>query len=89
MKIFFIVLFIFALIAFVVYFPLLYKIIRLKGIKKNLYSEIKMLDDLYKKYIIIITHRLGEGVSQNSDTKFVDAHKNQEFAVNSILSILE
>lgn len=81
------ILFIFAFIIF--YCPVLYQHFVFKRTENNFIQELNLLNDFYKNKLIVVTEKLGEGPSQNSDVKFAQAHKNQIFAINSILDLLD
>lgn len=83
-----IVLAVFALIVLVIYLPALYRHFVWKRTEKDFEHELSQLGSLYDSSRIVITERLGEGTSQNSDVKFAEAHQNQSFAMNTIMELL-
>ncbi len=89
MSIFLITLLLFVAMLSIIYFPVLYQHIVSKRAENRFHEEVSLLNDLYSDSLIVITNRLGEGASQNSDIKFSKAHENQSFAVNSILGLID
>lgn len=85
---FIILLAIIVLMIVISYLPALWQHFALKRTKKNFECELSELDALYISSRIVITERLGEGTSQNSDVRFAEAHQNQSFAMNTIMDVL-
>lgn len=77
-----------ALIYMLIYLPVIHQYFITKQSEKKLILELSLLDKLFDSCLIVNTQKLGQGESQNSDIKFVEAQKNQDFAVNSILGML-
>lgn len=89
MLIYVLILILFIVVFIILYCPVLRQHFVFKRAENNFIQELNLLNDFYKNKLIIITEKLGEGPSQNSDIKFVEAHKNQIFAINSILDLLD
>jgi len=83
-----IVLAVFSLIVLAIYLPAFYRHFAWKQSEKEFEYELSQLGFLYDSSRIVITDRLGEGTSQNSDVKFAEAHKNQSFAMNTVMELL-
>lgn len=82
---------IFGFLAFIyilIYLPVIHQYVITKQSEKRLVIELNLLRDLFSSCLIVNTQKLGQGESQNSDVKFIEAQQNQDFAVNSILGIL-
>lgn len=88
MIIFLFIVFTFLLIFLVMYFPVLQQYRISKHATQTFQTEVNLLEELYKKNVIIISKRLGEGPSQNSSLYFREVHENQAFAINSILDMI-
>lgn len=89
MTVFVIVLIVFSIIFLVTYFPVICQNIVLNRAEKDFAQELKALNDFYENMLVIVTRRLGEGESQNSDVRFSCAHQNQKFAVDSVLDLID
>lgn len=75
--------------AFIIYLPAIYSKFKLAEAKRTFEEQKALLPDLYSSCVIIITFMLGTGGSQNSAPQFKSAHKNQDFAVRSIMDIMD
>lgn len=74
--------------------PILIAQFRVRESKKVFESDIASLCPLYQKCVstlesIVGSRLLGEGGSQNSSITFADALKNQSFAIQSILDLID
>lgn len=79
---------IFGSILIVVYWPVIRSRYKLRK-TKHIFEEQKiLLSDLYADCLVLEESELGQGGSQNSGPRFKDVHKNQDFAINSVLYIL-
>jgi hypothetical protein len=72
-----------------IYFPVLLQKNKEISAVKAFYQELELLDETYKKCVIIIPERLGEGAGQNSDIRFAQAHRNQKLAIASIINLFD
>lgn len=89
MVVFFWLLAIICAISLVVFTPVICQYIFLRRTERQLLKQISELNIFYEDKVQIVLRPLGLGPSQNSDVKFSDAHKNQKFAVNSILYLID
>ncbi|MGN9126524.1 hypothetical protein ACTM97_08985 [Oliverpabstia intestinalis] len=89
MLVFGIILIFFIIMFLMIYSPVIYQNAVLKRAENTFIQELNRLNDFYEDNLIVVTRRLGEGESQNSDVKFVHAHNNQNFAVNSVLDLID
>jgi len=83
-----IILLAFFLLVLIIYLPAICQHFAWKRTSKSFEQQLSELGTLYDDSRIVITERRGEGTSQNSDVKFADAHKNQDFAMNTIMKLL-
>ena len=77
------------LIYILIYLPVIHQYFVTKQSEKKLIFELSLLDELFASCLMINTTKLGQGESHNSDIKFIEAQKNQDFAVNSILGMIQ
>lgn len=89
MDIFLCVLCLFAVFAMIVFGPVLFHWRKEISAKRRLWERMGRLDDFYKSKLQIVERPLGVGPDPNSDIEFCDAHKNQKFAVTSIMLFLQ
>lgn len=77
----------FALILFtaLIYSPAIYHYCVYRYFESKFVSQLKEWEDNVKNNLIVVERKLGEGISQNSDIRFSEAHNNMSFAVNSIM----
>jgi hypothetical protein len=66
--------------------PLFY-FVRSKRAERSLRLQVGKLDQLYGKCVFIITVPLGKGVEPKVGIAFSDAHRNQQIAVSTVISL--
>lgn len=86
---FIIILGIFAVLTMIIYFPVICAYIAAKRAEKKFLKLLPRLDELFAESLIIETKPLGLGHVNENCISFAQAHKNQTFAVNSIMHLLE
>ena len=87
---FLIVVAVFAIITLVIYSPAIVQYFLWKKSEKKFQIELHALENsgLYDQCRIVITEPLGVGTEPVGKISFADAHKNQEFAMNSIMKMM-
>lgn len=89
MYIFLLILCLFLLFVLILFLPVIYQQFKVINAEHQLSEQIKGLDKFYRDKLQIVERQLGLGPSQNSDIVFCDAHKNQEFAIATILNLMD
>lgn len=79
----------FSSLAVIVYLPAFFKHCIAKRSERVFTQKLAYVNKLYERCIVIVTEKLGLGVSQNSDVKFCKAHNNQTVAINSVMSLMD
>lgn len=86
---FIIILGIFAVLTMIIYFPVICAYIAAKRAEKKFLKLLPRLDELFAESLIVEAKPLGIGPVNETCISFAQAHKNQAFAVNSIMHLLE
>lgn len=73
-----------------IYSPAIYHYICYIFSKKKFQQELQTLEngELYDQCRMVITEPIGLGTEPAGQISFAEAHKNQEFAMNSIMKIM-
>ena len=73
-----------------IYLPAIYHYICYLVSKKKFQQELQTLEnsELYDQCRVVITDPIGVGTVPAGKISFAEAHKNQEFAMNSIMKIM-
>ena len=73
-----------------IYTPAIYHYVLFLYYDKKFHRELQALDDsgFFDKCRLVITEPLGIGTEPDSKISFADAHKNQDFAMNTIMSLV-
>lgn len=87
---FLIIIAILALIALFIYVPAIVQYFVWKKSEKEFQEQLAILDnsDFYDHCRIVVTKPIGIGAEPLSDLRFADVHKNQQFAINSIIKLI-
>ena len=79
----------FAVLTLIIYFPVICAYIAVKRSEKKFLQLLPGLDELFAECLIVETKPLGLGPVDETCIPFSEAHKNQTFAINSIMHLLE
>lgn len=79
-----IILLVFALFILLIYSPAIYHYCAYKRLESVYKHQLANWRQENKTKLIVVTRRLGEGTSKNSDIRFSEAHKHIQFAIGSI-----
>lgn len=79
----------FAILTLIIYAPVICAHIAAKRAEKKFLELLPELDELFAECLIVETKPLGIGPVNETCISFSEAHKNQAFAVNSIMRLLE
>lgn len=87
---FFIVLAVFLSFALLIYLPVIVQYFIWKKSEKEFQEQLELLNNsnFYDNCRIVITEPIGIGIEPSSDVRFAYIHKNQQFAVNSIMQLI-
>lgn len=87
---FLIIITIFALIVLCIYAPAIVQYFIWKKSEKEFQEQLAMLDNsgFYNNCRIVVTKPIGIGTEPSSNLRFADVHKNQQFAMNSIMKLI-
>lgn len=88
MEVFLFIVLIFTAVFLAMYCPVLWRYKMSERAVQAFRTEMDLLGELYKRNVMIITERRGEGSSRNSSVQFSEVHVNQSFAVNTILDMI-
>ena len=77
------------IIAIIIYAPYFYQCYVAKKAENDFQNEFNSYKREVQRSYVIVLEEIGKGTSNNSDIRFVEAHKNQDFAINSINGLLE
>lgn len=86
---FIVILTIFGILTLVIYLTVIIQYFVAKHAEKEFYKQLTALDELFAESLIVETKPLGLGGFDETCIPFSQAHKNQTFAINSIMSLLE
>lgn len=80
----------FLIIGFIIYLPAIYYHVMASISKKRFQRELKAIEDsgLFEECRVIITRPLGTGTEPAGEISFADAMRNQEFAMKSIMNLV-
>lgn len=78
-----------AIVSLIIYFPVICAYIATKQAEKEFLKLLPGVDKLFAESLIVETKPLGLGPVSETCIPFSEAHKNQEFAINSIMGLLE
>ena len=81
---------IFALVVLFVYTPAIVQYFVWKKSEREFQEQLALLDnsDFYDNCRIVVTKPIGTCAEPSSDLRFADVHKNQQFAMNSIMQLI-
>jgi len=79
-----IILAVFALLILLVYSPAIYHYCAYRRLEAMYEHQLASWRHGNNNKLIVVTRRLGEGTSKNSDIRFSEAHKHIQFAIGSI-----
>ena len=80
----------FLIIVFLIYLPAIYHHVMAFIYEKRFQRELKAIEDsgLYEESRIVITRPLGTGTEPAGEISFADAMRNKEFAMKSIMDLV-
>ena len=86
----FIIIFVtFTILILIIYAPVICAHIAVKRAEKKFLELLPGLDELFAECLIVETKPLGIGPDDETCIPFSEAHKNQTFAINSVMRLLE
>ena len=85
---FLIILAVFVIFTLIIYFPAICAYIAAKSAERKFLKLLPELDKLFDECAIVETKPLGIGPVDEACISFAEAHKNQEFSINSIMHLM-